>query len=75
MEEMNVNPEFLVRIEAALDQIRPYLQADGGAPPDYFNWQGQNWAAPRYNWEKMKTDGFAWFDRLSHMTAGSNQFG
>jgi Fe-S cluster biogenesis protein NfuA len=30
MEELNLNPEFLARIEAALDQIRPYLQADGG---------------------------------------------
>ena len=27
---MNINPEFLARVEAALDQIRPYLQADGG---------------------------------------------
>ena len=30
MEEMNIAPEFLARVEAALDQIRPYLQADGG---------------------------------------------
>ncbi|MBK0402261.1 NifU family protein [Adhaeribacter sp. BT258] len=30
MEEMNIDPEFLARIESALDQIRPYLQADGG---------------------------------------------
>ena len=30
MEATNINPEFLTRIEAALDQIRPYLQADGG---------------------------------------------
>ena len=27
---MNMTPEFLSRIESALDQIRPYLQADGG---------------------------------------------
>ena len=27
---MNIAPEFLARVEAALDQIRPYLQADGG---------------------------------------------
>jgi len=25
------------------------LDADGGAPPDYFNWLGQNWAAPLYD--------------------------
>jgi 4-alpha-glucanotransferase len=37
------------------------LEADGGAPPDYFNWLGQNWAAPLYNWERMKTDGYAWW--------------
>ncbi|KAA9326020.1 NifU family protein [Adhaeribacter soli] len=30
MEEMNMTPEFLTKIESALDQIRPYLQADGG---------------------------------------------
>lgn len=27
---MSTNPELLLRIEAALDQIRPYLEADGG---------------------------------------------
>jgi 4-alpha-glucanotransferase len=37
------------------------LDADGGAPPDYFNWLGQNWAAPLYNWSKMKADGFRWW--------------
>jgi Fe-S cluster biogenesis protein NfuA len=30
MEVTNINPEFLAHIEAALDQIRPYLHADGG---------------------------------------------
>lgn len=30
MEENEMNPEFLARIEAALDSIRPYLRADGG---------------------------------------------
>jgi 4-alpha-glucanotransferase len=37
------------------------LEADGGAPPDYFNWLGQNWAAPLYDWNKMKADGFQWW--------------
>ena len=37
------------------------LEADGGAPPDYFNWLGQNWQAPLYDWTKMKADGFAWW--------------
>ncbi|RAU82433.1 NifU family protein [Pontibacter arcticus] len=26
----NIDPQFLLRIEGALDQIRPYLEADGG---------------------------------------------
>ncbi|GHA53439.1 NifU family protein [Pontibacter akesuensis] len=26
----NVDQDFLLRIESALDQIRPYLEADGG---------------------------------------------
>lgn len=30
MEVVNINPELLISIESALDQIRPYLQADGG---------------------------------------------
>jgi Fe-S cluster biogenesis protein NfuA len=30
METSNINPDLLAAIEAALDQIRPYLQADGG---------------------------------------------
>jgi 4-alpha-glucanotransferase len=43
------------------------LEADGGAPPDYFNWLGQNWMAPLYNWTKMKTDGFSWWkDRVRY---------
>jgi Fe-S cluster biogenesis protein NfuA len=27
---MNTNPELIEKIEGALDQIRPYLEADGG---------------------------------------------
>ena len=27
---MNTSPELIERIENALDQIRPYLEADGG---------------------------------------------
>ena len=30
MAAINVDNDFLLRIESALDQIRPYLQADGG---------------------------------------------
>ncbi|WP_299988008.1 NifU family protein [uncultured Pontibacter sp.] len=30
MATINVDNNFLLRIESALDQIRPYLEADGG---------------------------------------------
>jgi Fe-S cluster biogenesis protein NfuA len=30
MAAINVDENFLLRIESALDQIRPYLEADGG---------------------------------------------
>ena len=30
MTATNIDNEFLLRIESALDQIRPYLEADGG---------------------------------------------
>ncbi|MBX0333259.1 NifU family protein [Pontibacter sp. HSC-14F20] len=30
MATINVDNDFLLRIESALDQIRPYLEADGG---------------------------------------------
>ncbi|ARS36150.1 NifU family protein [Pontibacter actiniarum] len=30
MAVLNVDQEFMLRIESALDQIRPYLEADGG---------------------------------------------
>ena len=28
--KLNKDPQFLARIEGALEQLRPYLQADGG---------------------------------------------
>ena len=30
MTAANIDQDFLLRIESALDQIRPYLEADGG---------------------------------------------
>lgn len=30
MAAANINQDFMLRIENALDQIRPYLEADGG---------------------------------------------
>lgn len=39
-----------------------------GAPPDYFDANGQNWGFPTYNWEQMEKDNFQWWrNRLSKM--------
>lgn len=39
-----------------------------GAPPDYFDPNGQNWGFPTYDWEAMAADGYAWWRRrLTHM--------
>ena len=46
-----------------------HLDAQSGAPPDYFSEQGQNWGFPTYNWERMQKDGYAWWQaRLSHLS-------
>lgn len=37
-----------------------------GVPPDYFAELGQRWGNPHYDWERMRTDGFAWWlERMS----------
>ena len=39
-----------------------------GAPPDDYAEMGQNWGFPTYNWERMKQDGFMWWqNRLGWM--------
>jgi malto-oligosyltrehalose synthase/4-alpha-glucanotransferase len=38
------------------------MTAVAGVPPDYFNEKGQLWGMPIYNWEKMKKDGFSWWE-------------
>jgi len=39
-----------------------------GAPPDYFDPNGQNWGFPTYNWDEMKKRGYLWWRaRLTHM--------
>lgn len=44
--------------------------AVAGVPPDYFSETGQLWGNPLYNWERMKTDGYAWWqERLRHTLA------
>lgn len=38
-----------------------------GVPPDYFSPDGQLWGSPIYNWEKMRSDGYAhWKARLEY---------
>lgn len=32
-----------------------------GAPPDYFDKNGQNWGFPTYNWEEMSKDNYGWW--------------
>ena len=36
-------------------------EAQGGAPPDYYNWLGQNWSSPLYDWARMREGGFSWW--------------
>lgn len=49
------NPEF----------FRDDLRA--GSPPDGMNPLGQNWGFPIYNWDNLRSTGFAWWkDRLRH---------
>lgn len=46
------------------------LPLPSGAPPDYFDPNGQNWGFPTYNWEEMAKDGCRWWRRrLAHMAA------
>ena len=33
-----------------------------GVPPDYFSATGQLWGNPVYDWEKMKADGYRWWE-------------
>ena len=33
-----------------------------GVPPDYFSSTGQLWGNPLYDWNRMRSDGFAWWN-------------
>lgn len=36
--------------------------AVAGVPPDYFSETGQLWGNPLYDWDRMKKDGYAWWN-------------
>ncbi|KAJ0978933.1 hypothetical protein J5N97_014407 [Dioscorea zingiberensis] len=45
------------------------MNTSTGAPPDYFDKNGQNWGFPTYNWEEMSKDNYAWWrGRLTQMS-------
>ena len=45
-----------------------HMNASTGAPPDYFDMNGQNWGFPTYNWEEMAKDNYGWWRaRLSQV--------
>lgn len=50
---------------------RPELfnrELTSGAPPDYFNSQGQNWGFPVIDWKHMKKQEFSWWkERLDYL--------
>ncbi|MCO5549092.1 hypothetical protein L7F22_002558 [Adiantum nelumboides] len=37
------------------------MNTSTGAPPDYFDKNGQNWGFPTYNWEEMFKDNYGWW--------------
>ncbi|XP_062004208.1 4-alpha-glucanotransferase DPE2 [Rosa rugosa] len=44
------------------------MNTSTGAPPDYFDKNGQNWGFPTYNWDEMAKDNYAWWRaRLTQM--------
>jgi len=43
------------------------LHLSAGAPPDYYNPQGQWWGFPLFNWDAMRVHHFAWWKRRLHI--------
>ena len=45
--------------------------AVAGCPPDAFSKDGQLWGNPLYNWERMKSDRYAWWKRRMGFSLGT----
>ena len=45
-----------------------------GVPPDYFSETGQLWGNPLYNWQRMASDGFAWWIKRVRATLKTVDF-
>lgn len=69
-------PIFVDHNSADVWSNRKYfsLEKDGtrkkvaGVPPDFFSETGQLWGNPQYNWQKLKSDQYAWWiERFKQM--------
>jgi 4-alpha-glucanotransferase len=64
-------PIFVAHDSAEVWGRREYFTLDdhghavtvAGVPPDYFSATGQYWGNPHYRWERMREDGFYWWQR------------
>jgi 4-alpha-glucanotransferase len=62
---IGINP---CSVEAWVEPSQFNFGMQAGAPPDFFSASGQNWGFPTYNWDEMKKDGYAWWQkRLGRM--------
>lgn len=61
---------ILLSSESADSWLNPELfdtHLAAGAPPDYYNPDGQNWGFPIFNWDAMRKSRFSWWKkRLSY---------
>lgn len=60
----------LVGSESADVWAQPHLfdlNFIAGAPPDQYNFEGQKWSFPIFNWDAMREDKFSWFRRRLHV--------
>ncbi|MFM8332689.1 MAG: 4-alpha-glucanotransferase, partial [Candidatus Methylumidiphilus sp.] len=55
--EVWAQPEYF---DIDLETGMPHAVA--GVPPDYFSATGQLWGNPLYNWDKLRQDGYGWWE-------------